>query len=256
MDGLELTGRRVLIAGASRGLGLHLARAFASEGASVSSCGRNADDLAKALESLAKPGHHHARTCDLADTSQIDRWVAEAADALGGIDTLICNATGQATGGTEEDWASSLAIDVMGPVRCVRAAHPHLVRANGAAIVHIASRTAFGPAPVTPAYGAAKAAIMHLTTSQAAAFAREAITVNCVAPGSMDFPGGWWSRCRSENPALYQQTTAALPAGRLGTPEDVIPAILFLCTRAARWITGQSLLVDGGQMLSPFLSRT
>lgn len=254
MDGLQMRGRRVLVAGGSRGLGLHLARSLAAGGALVSICGRDAGDLEAARESLAGHGHH-SRACDLADGAQIDQWIEDAAQSLGGMDTLICNATGHAGGDSEADWAGSLAVDVMAPVRCVRAALPHLRRAGDAAIVHIASRTSFGPAPAAPAYGAAKAAVMHLASSQAAAFARDGIRVNCVAPGSLDFPGGWWDRCRVDNPALYHGTLAELPAGRFGTPDDIVPAILFLCSPAARWITGQTLLVDGGQTLAPFLPR-
>ncbi|WP_269932948.1 SDR family NAD(P)-dependent oxidoreductase [Aminobacter sp. HY435] len=248
---LDLKGRRAVVAGGSRGLGLHTALAFARAGASVSICARGEADLAAARDSIASHGvTAHAAYCDLGELSSIDNYVAEAAKALGGIDILVNNATGKASSDTEHDWAASLGIDVLATVRASRVAQPYLEQGNASAVVNISSRTAFGPAPTTPAYGAAKAAVMHFTQSQAAALAKKGIRVNCIAPSSLEFPGGWWDKCRDDNPELYHKTKASFPFGRFGTPEDIVRAILFFASPLSGWITGQTLLVDGGQTLS------
>ncbi|WP_378942901.1 SDR family NAD(P)-dependent oxidoreductase [Mesorhizobium sp. ANAO-SY3R2] len=248
---LDLKGRRVVVAGGSRGLGLHTAQAFAAAGASVSICARGEADLKAARDGIARLGvTAHAARCDLADLASIEAYVAEAAAALGGIDILVNNATGKASSDTEADWAASLGVDVLATVRASRAAQPYLEQGKNSAIVNISSRTAFGPAPTTSAYGAAKAAVMHFTQSQAAALARKGIRVNCVAPSSLEFPGGWWDKCRETNPELYRKTQASFPFGRFGAPEDISRVILFLASPLSGWITGQTLLVDGGQTLA------
>jgi 3-oxoacyl-[acyl-carrier protein] reductase len=99
----------------------------------------------------------------------------------------------------------------------------------------------------TPAYGAAKGAAIHYTRTQAAALAMKGIRVTCVAPGSIEFPGGGWEKRKREEPALYNQILASMPAGRLGRPEEVASVVLFLASSAAIWVTAQVIGVSGGQ---------
>jgi 3-oxoacyl-[acyl-carrier protein] reductase len=101
---------------------------------------------------------------------------------------------------------------------------------------------------LTP-YGAAKAAVVHYTRNRAAALASKAIRVNCVAPGSIEFPGGTWDRAKSDNPLLYNAILGRIPFGRLGHPEEVARVVLFLVSPLANWVTGQTIAVDGGQLL-------
>jgi 3-oxoacyl-[acyl-carrier protein] reductase len=247
---IDLTGRRVLVAGGSRGIGHAAALAFAAAGASVSICARNAAALAAARDRLKGFGHTvHAAACDLADEASIARWVDEAAGALGGIDVLVNNASGFGIGDTEEGWQASLGVDVMAVVRASRVALPHLERGTGACIVNLSSISAAKPSTRTPAYGAAKAAIDHYTTSQAAMLARKGIRVNAVAPGSIEFAGGLWEQRKASDRTLYDRTLASIPFGRFGTAEEVADLILFLASPHARWITGQVIVVDGGQLL-------
>jgi 3-oxoacyl-[acyl-carrier protein] reductase len=247
---LDLAGRRVLVAGGSRGIGLGAALAFAAAGASVSICARNEGALAearKALDAFGRPVH--AATCDLGDAGAIERWVAAAADALGGIDVLVNNASGFGIGDTDAGWEASFSVDVMAVVRASRAALPHLERGSEPCIVNLSSISAARPSTRTPAYGAAKAAINHYTSSQAAVLARKGIRVNAVARGSIEFPGGVWDQRKAGDRALYDRTLGSIPFGRFGTAEEVADLILFLASPHARWITGQVIAVDGGQLL-------
>jgi 3-oxoacyl-[acyl-carrier protein] reductase len=246
----EFAGRRVLVAGGSRGIGRAIATAFAAQGASVAICARGADTLQSTRAELAALGvSAHAQVCDLSDGAQIDAWVQAAAAALGGIDVLVNNASAFGAGDTEEGWSASLNVDVQAVVRASRAALPHLLQGQGPSIVNISSISGLRPSTRTAAYGAAKAAVIHYTGSQAAMLARKGIRVNCIAPGSIEFPGGVWADRKQSNPALYQGILSSIPFGRLGTAEEIAEVATFLASARARWVTGQTIAVDGGQML-------
>jgi 3-oxoacyl-[acyl-carrier protein] reductase len=240
----DFTGRRVLVAGGSRGIGRAIALGFAQAGARVSACARGAEGLAP----LRAEGIAHVRATDLADAAQVAAWVEEAAAALGGVDVLVNNASGFGMGDTEEGWQRGLEVDVMATVRASRAALPHLRAAKGC-IVNTTSISGLGPSVRTPAYAAVKALVINYTASQAAALAKDGVRVNAIAPGSIEFPGGTWEKRRAEDPALYERILRSIPFGRLGTPEEVADVALFLASPLARWVTGQTIVVDGGQML-------
>lgn len=245
-----LAGRRVLVAGGSRGIGLAIAAAFAGAGARVSICARDAAVLQQAARQVdSADGPVHWQACDLADPAQIERWVEDAASTLGGIDVVVNNASGYGTGNDDASWQAGFDIDLMAAVRTNRFALPHLRRSDAAAILNISSINALRPTPRAAAYSAAKAALNYYTTSLATELARERIRVNAIAPGSIEFPGGLWERRRGEEPALYRQIHDSIPFGGFGRVEDVAQAALFLAGPQARWITGQVLAVDGGQSL-------
>ena len=246
----DFAGKRVIVAGGSRGIGRSIALGFAAAGAGVSICARGAESLAITRGEIARLGGAvHAAACDLADGAAITRYVAAAAAALGGVDILVNNASGFGASDDEAGWAASVAVDVMAIVRASHAALPFLEKANGGAIVNISSISAYRPSLRTPPYGAAKAAVIHYTTTQAATLAGKNIRVNCVAPGSIEFPGGTWEKRRTENSALYNRVLGSIPFGRLGRPEEIANVVLFLTSPLASWITGQTIVADGGQLL-------
>ena len=247
----DFTGYRVLVTGGSKGIGRSMALAFAQAGASISICARGEQALNDTRLELAAFGHAvHAARCDLADARAISSYVAEAASTFGGIDVLVNNASGYGFSDDDEGWLRGFEVDLMAAVRTSREALPHLKVSPRASILHTSSIAAFHPRCHGAPYAAVKAALSQYTTSQALALAEHRVRVNAVAPGSIEFPDGLWDRRRREEPAVYQATLARIPFGRFGAPEDIAHAALFLASPYARWITGQTLCVDGGQGLN------
>jgi len=249
---MQLRGKRVVVMGGSRGIGRSIALGFAREGAAVALCARGAEALEQTRAEVAALGvPAFAAPCDLSQAAEIARFVPQAAEALGGIDVLVNNASGFGRADDEEGWAASFAVDMMAIVRASQAAEPYLAASGSGAIVNTSSISARRATKRNPPYGAIKAAVDHYTASQARTLAAKSIRVNAVAPGSIEFPGGSWERRRTDDPGLYNSTLAQIPFGRMGTPEEVAEVVLFLASPRARWVTGQSVVVDGGQLLGP-----
>jgi len=245
---MDVKDRRVVVCGGSRGIGRSIALAFAAGGAKVSICARGAEALeATRKEITAVAAAAHAETCDLANEAEIERYIPNAAAALGGIDVLVNNATAGAVGDDETAWEESLTVDLLAVVRASRSALPFLEKGTHPTIINISSGSGLNPSVRTPAYGAAKGAVIHYTRTQAAALSMKGIRVNCVAPGSIEFPGGSWERRRTDEPGLYNQVLASIPAKRLGTPEEVASVVLFLASELSSWVTAQVIGVNGGQ---------
>ena len=246
---ITLAGRNAVIAGGSRGIGRSIALAFAAAGANVSICARGEDSLRATAADLAAFGHKvHTAPCDLGNGPAVTGYIQAAAEALGGIDVLVNNASGFGASDDEAGWMASINVDLMASVRASYAALPYLEKSRGS-IIHISSISGLTHSARTPPYGAVKAALIQYTLTQAAKYAAQGIRVNCIAPGSIEFPGGNWEKRKTSDPKLYNAILGSIRFGRLGTPEEVANVALFLASDAASWVTGQTIAVDGGQML-------
>jgi 3-oxoacyl-[acyl-carrier protein] reductase len=243
---LELRGKGVIVTGASRGIGRSIALAFAEEGASLAVCARGAEGVEKiAGELRAKGAKVHAAPCDVGDGKALDAFLEGAHKALGRVDVLVNNPSALAMNDDEAAWKASFDVDLMASVRALWKVVPWMEK-DGGSIVHISSlsgRMAGSP----PAYAALKAAMISHAKTLSTALAPKKIRVNVVAPGAIDFPGGFWDMVRQHQKPMYDGTLATIPSGRMGTPEEVANTVVFLASSRASWVTGVTLGVDGGQ---------
>jgi NAD(P)-dependent dehydrogenase (short-subunit alcohol dehydrogenase family) len=250
---LNFNGKVVVISGGTSGIGLAAAEQFARQGAAVMVAGRSADKGEAAVSSLLRHARHAAyvRT-DVCDEAQVENLVAETLGTFGRLDVLV-NSAGiirrtLLTELEQAEWDTILDINLRGVyLVCKHALQPMLEQGHGS-VVNVASYLgAHGARETTPAYNAAKAGVVALTRSLALQVGPQGIRVNAVCPGFVVTPLNEHIIRDAPDPAAKEREMARpYPLGRLGRPQDVAAAILFLASDEASWITGASLLVDGG----------
>ena len=243
---LGLKGLKAIVTGGTKGIGRAIAQTLAAEGAHVALCARNAEEVAATVAELESYGVKvFGRAVDVADAPALAAWVAEAAGVLGGIDIVVANVSALAIASDEAGWQRGFEVDMMGTVRLVNAAIPHLENSAHASIVTISSVSGreidFAAGP----YGAFKAAIVHYTQGLAQQLAGKGIRANSVSPGNTYFPGGVWNQIEMGNPEFFKQALAMNPTGRMGTAQEMANATAFLASPAASFISGTNLRVDG-----------
>ena len=243
---LGLKGMRAAVTGGSKGIGRAVADGFATEGASVSICARNADEVAVAVAALKGKGvPAFGSVLDVADGAALGAWITASAAELGGVDALVCNVSALAVGDNADTWEKSFRTDMMHTVNAVAAALPFLEKSAHASIVLISSVSGFEVDFAAGSYGAMKAALIHYAKGLSRQFVGKGIRVNCVSPGNTYFDGGLWQNIEKSMPDLYASTLKANPTGKFGTPAEVANGVVFLSSPAASRISGTNLVIDG-----------
>ena len=243
---LQLKGGKALITGGSKGIGFAIAQAFADEGCNVAICSRGQENVDQAVAALSAKGVNvYGDAVDIGDADALKGWVEAAADALGGIDTFVSNATGP--GGTDENgWMGGLTHDIFGLTRGVAAAMGHLEASSNASVVAISSTAALEKFIAAMPYNAMKAAVLQHAGALAFDLAPKGIRVNCVTPGPIFIKGGSWDRIKQGVPPLYEGTLAQIPLGRMGAAAEVAAQVVFLASPLAGFTTGTNVVIDGG----------
>lgn len=260
-----LRDRRVVITGASEGIGAGVSRCFAAEGARLAVCARRPQPLQALADELGTAADVRLVTADMTDAGDVQRFAGEVDAAFGGVDVLV-NAVGGADrlAGFDElsddDWLASYELNLLSAVRVTRAFLPLLRRAGGGRIINIASESGLQPDPFMPHYNAAKAALINFSKSLSKALAGEGILVNCVSPAmtrnaEVEAMIAARARDRQVTPVRAQRELLAefrpnIVLGRPGEPHEVGAAVVFLASAPASFVTGANLRVDGGSVAS------
>lgn len=255
-----LAGKVAVVTGGATGIGFQIARAFVEHGAKVALLSRDGDRLRQACSALGDTTVALDVVCDIVDPDAVAAAVARVRAHFGGIDMLVNNAAANfpSTAAKLRPSALSLVMDVvvLGTFQMTKAVLPSLLERGGGAILNITVPEPERGLPGFSHAGAAKAAVCSLTASLAQEWAPHGIRVNGIGPGPVPTEGLTRHMFGYEGPdwrAPWQSAEARVPLGRLGKPEDIANAALFLCSPAAAWITGVNLIVDGGARLSPAL---
>ena len=243
---LQLRGRRALVTGGTKGIGRATVEAFAAEGADVAFCARTEADVEATAKAIGELGvRTFGRALDVADGPALKAWVTDAAEALGGLDAVVANVSAISVGTAEENWKAEFDVDMMHSVRTVEAAMPYLEQSDAASITTISSVSGREIDFAAGAYAVMKAAVVHYAQGLAYHLAPKGIRANSVSPGNTYFEGGFWAYAEENLPDLYRDMLAQNPSGRMGTPEEVAAAVVFLASPAASRISGTNLVVDG-----------
>ena len=243
----DLTGMTALVTGASGGIGSAIARGLVAQGARLAVSGSNAAKLEGFRASLGGEDHV-ALPCDLSDAAQVDALVPQAVAALGRLDILVNNAgvtrDNLAMRMKDEEWDTVIRVNLEAAFRLMRAAAKPMMKARFGRMISVTSIVGVTGNPGQANYAASKAGLIGMSKSMAQELASRGITVNCVAPGFITSP-----MTDALPDAQKTALTTKIPAGRLGEGADIGAAIVYLASREAGYVTGQTLHVNGGMAM-------
>ncbi len=258
---LGLAGRGCVVTGASRGIGLAVAGSLCEEGANVLLVARSTAHLHEAVESISSAsGTATGLALDVTDDTAAEEIVAAAHGAFGAIDVLVNNA-GSASWRSldevpDEDWYAAWELNVMAPLRLMRAAIPEMRERGYGRVVNVASSAAKRPSAMMPEYSVAKAAELSLSRLHADLYAKDGVLVNAICPGPVKSemwmePGGLLDQSRAASGAASRDAAlddagSKRPIGRLAEVHEIADAIVFLCSERAAYVSGAAWSVDGG----------
>ncbi len=255
MDLFDLSGKVAVVTGSSRGIGRSIARTLANSGAKITVTSRKADACEAVAKEIASDGGHAiAVACNVSDKVQVSNLVKETLSSLGQVDILVCNAATNPSYGPMTDLEDRamekiFATNVQGPVWLINLVAPHMAKAGGGSIILLSSIAGLTGSKNIGGYAMSKAADAQLARNYAVELGPNNIRVNAIAPGLVktDFARALWEG--EEGRAFAAKT----PLGRLGEPEDIAGVAAFLASDAAKFVTGQVIVADGGVMIAdPF----
>jgi 3-oxoacyl-[acyl-carrier protein] reductase len=245
---LGLRGRKAVVTGGTRGIGRAIADLLCEEGCDLGICARNGAQVEEAVAAFkAKGVNAVGSSVDVANGDQLTGFIKSSAEALGGLDIFISNVSAFGSSNDENAWKKSLEVDVLATIRGCEAAIPFLEKSGAGAIVVIGSVAAVevGGLGGRAAYGPVKAAILPYIKAMARDLAAKGVRANVVSPGTIYFKGGVWNMIEQNMPDFYKLALGRNPMGRMGTPQEVANAAVFLVSSRASFITGANLICDG-----------
>jgi NAD(P)-dependent dehydrogenase (short-subunit alcohol dehydrogenase family) len=246
----DLTDKIAIITGGGSGIGRRTALAFAEYGAKsiIADIDPKAASLV-ASEIHAKGGRAIPFRVDVTQPGEVQGMVNVALDSFGRIDILFNNAGISIRGPAEffliEDWNRVIAVNLTGMFICAQTVGKVMIKQGGGKIINTASVSAVLGHPGNLAYAAAKHGVVGMTRVMAVEWAKDGVNVNCIGPGIIKTP---LTMKALEDPKKYQESVSKVPMGRLGEPEDLIGAVIFLASQASNYVTGQTIYVEGGRM--------
>jgi NAD(P)-dependent dehydrogenase (short-subunit alcohol dehydrogenase family) len=249
----DLSGQVALITGSTKGIGRAIAEAMAAAGAKVVISSRKADKCEEVAASISAKGHQATPIpCNIGKRGEIEHLVEETRRRYGKIDSLVCNAAvnpyyGPMSGLSDEAFAKVIDTNVRSNVWLCNLVCPEMAARKDGSVIIVSSIGGLKGSTMLGIYAISKAADFQLARNLAVEWGPHNIRVNCIAPGLVrtDFAKALW-----ENPQLLAATEKATPLRRIGEPDDIAGAAVFLASRAGRWMTGQSIVIDGGVTIS------
>jgi 3-oxoacyl-[acyl-carrier protein] reductase len=244
---LGLRGKKAIVTGATRGIGRAVAELLASEGADVAICARSEGEVEETVASLRARGvNATGAAVNVRDGDALKAWLDAAVAALGGCDIFIPGVSGGGGMDSEKNWFRNFEIDVMHTVRGCEALMPHLEKSGTGSIVIIGSTNAVETFAAPMAYNAMKASLVTYAKQLSQFVGRKQVRVNTVSPGPIYFEGGAWEMIKGTQPKFYDWAIKQLPAGKMGTLDEIARVIVFVASPAASLITGANVVADNG----------
>jgi len=247
---LGLKGKKAIVTGATRGIGLATAQNLAADGCDVAICSRSQEDVDRVVAELKGHGvNAYGQAVDLYDMDAYTAWLEKAGDELGGVDIFVSNVTGGTAMGPEAwgAWDGYFQVDLMGAVRGFEAVLPRLQASDAASAIFISSTAAMEHFPPSPAgFMALKAALIAQAKTLSKRHGPEGIRVNAVSPGPVYIDGGAWEYVKENMRDLYDNTMQQIPLGRMANADEAGKYIAFVASPAASYISGSNCILDGG----------